>query len=111
MTAAIAVKVGLKSLNCIVEVADTGLGALEKIQSNNYDLIFMDIGLPDIDGLEVTKKIRALQDVKKANTPIVALTGHMHKRGACLTAGMQNLLIKPLIRSQILQYPWFEVHR
>ena len=74
--AAVAVSLELKSLNCTVEIAKNGAEALEKTESNTDDLILMDIGLPDIDGIEVTKKIRALSDARKSRVPIVAWTGH-----------------------------------
>ena len=59
-------------------------------KENSYDIIFMDIGLPGISGLEATKEIR-----KFSLIPVIALTGHVDKEGVCIDAGMQELLAKP----------------
>jgi len=94
-TAAMAIQIALSSYDCKVDLAVTGQEALEKAQQQAYDLILMDIGLPDTDGLEVTKKIRAMDHSIYSEVPIVALTGHLNHRDACLEAGMQDLLTKP----------------
>jgi CheY-like chemotaxis protein len=65
----------LGSLNCQVEIAADGKTALEKSQMTDYDLILMDIGLPDIDGHTVTEKIRK-NEKNTRRVPIVALTAH-----------------------------------
>lgn len=88
----------LKQLNVNVSTATTGTEAIQLCESHTYDLIFMDIGLPDIDGYEVTRRIR--NSLRKTNqiTPIVALTAHIaeeHKR-FCIDAGMNAVHIKPL---------------
>ena len=98
--------IGLQNLlkHCAVEVAKSGAQAIEMAQNRTYDLIFMDIGLSDFSGIEVTKKIRALSDTQKSQVPIVALTGHAHeaeKRQACLSAGMQAVLSKPIGRPEL----------
>ena len=95
--AALAVRMFLQRLKCEVDTAENGTQAIEKASSVNYDLILLDVGLPDISGIEVTKLIREFSDVKKANVPIVALTGHAgdEKRQECLSAGMQDVLTKP----------------
>ncbi len=98
MLAAIAVTAALKPFNCRVETAENGTKAVEMAQKGNYDLILMDIGLPDFSGVEATKKIRALLDTKKSQVPIVALTGHAgnpEMRQEALGAGMQEVLSKP----------------
>jgi|SRR3989339_1265547 len=75
--AAIAAKMAvmvLEAKGCKVDIAVTGQEALEK-SKNYYDLILLDIGLPDIEGYEVAKEIRGRQD-KTSQVPIVALTAH-----------------------------------
>lgn len=83
----------LEELRCVVDVANCGKKALQLIE-NSYDLIFMDIGLPDIDGIEVTKRIRKKL---KTHVPIVALTAHANEaeKKKCFEVGMDEFLQKP----------------
>ncbi|AAO90323.2 PAS domain-containing hybrid sensor histidine kinase/response regulator [Coxiella burnetii] len=102
--AATAVAVVLKPFNCAVDFAESGAQAIEKARKGIYDLILMDVGLPDISGIEATQRIRAMEDKAKAQVPIIALTGHAdngEKRQECLEAGMQEVLSKPLQRLAI----------
>lgn len=97
-TAALGTVMLLGHLGCSVDVAETGTLAIERASNQTYDLIFMDIGLPDISGIDVTKKIRALPDAQKSQAPIVALTGHATNpdiRQDCLLAGINAVLEKP----------------
>lgn len=84
----------LTQLNCEVDVAETGAQALEWILKKKHDLIFMDIGLPDMDGIAVTKKIRAIEK----DVPIVALTANSdgEYKDQCDEVGMNGFLTKPL---------------
>ena len=96
--AAMAVATVLEHLKCRVDIAKDGAEVLKCVVENNYDLIFMDIGLPDIDGIEVTKRIRCFADEAKAQLPIVAVTGHAgnaERAQECLDAGMRQVLSKP----------------
>jgi signal transduction histidine kinase/CheY-like chemotaxis protein len=95
--AAMAVRVNLSKLGCQVDWVDSGEAALEKLASNDYSIIFMDIGLPEKSGIDTAAEIRELPNKQKANTPIVALTGHARGkiRQVCLNAGMQSVLSKP----------------
>lgn len=67
----------LNHLNCLVDTAENGEDAIQKASLHSYDLIFIDIELPDMNGLEVTRHIRALPDSTSSQAPIVALTGHL----------------------------------
>jgi two-component system aerobic respiration control sensor histidine kinase ArcB len=84
----------LTSLKHQVDKASTGNEALEKFFNVEYDLVFMDIGLPDMDGLEVTRRIRE----RNQTTPIIALTAHDEgaKKQDALAAGMSDYLVKPI---------------
>ncbi len=88
----------LTNLGCTVEISNTGSDAIKKANSGNFDLIYMDIGLPDMDGFEITKQLRQSENQKLKKLPIIALTGHMtdQERERCLQAGMQDLFTKPL---------------
>jgi two-component system sensor histidine kinase BarA len=75
----------------------------KKIKSKyKYDLIFLDIGLPDTTGLELVRKIRHIK--KFQTTPIIALTAHDDKdiRKACYDAGFSSFLVKPIDKEQAL---------
>ena len=65
----------LESYGCAVDTVETGSSALEIIEEKDYDLILMDLGLPDMDGLSVTETIRRMHH--NPDIPIVALTAHM----------------------------------
>lgn len=97
-TAAMATTLALENLGCYFDLATTGNQALEQINKNSYDLILMDIGLPDILGTEVARTIRAMKDTQKSSMPIIALTGHADEREyrqACFDAGIQEIISKP----------------
>ncbi len=88
----------LNSLGYTVDIAENGAKAIEFWQRTPYDLIFMDIGLPDLDGYEVTQFIRTQELTLNSHTTIVALSAHVgeeHKK-QCINAGMDAVLIKPL---------------
>ncbi|TBW38776.1 response regulator [Siculibacillus lacustris] len=78
-------------------IAATGADALACIESGRHHLVLMDLRLPDMDGLEVTRRIRALADPAKAAIPIVALSAQVLKADieACIAAGMNDFLGKP----------------
>lgn len=88
----------LSQLKCATDIADNGKKAVEMWKSQDYDLIFMDIGLPDLDGYEVTHLIRVQELPKKTHIPIIALTAHVgdENKKRCIDAGMNAILSKPL---------------
>jgi CheY-like chemotaxis protein len=90
---ALLAKVGYKA-----EVAATGQEAFDKASMGGFDLIFMDVCLPDMEGTEVTQRLRA----KGINTPIVAMTGNDDEqtRDECRQAGMNGFLAKPMDSDQ-----------
>ena len=98
MAATIA-KAMLATFNCQVDIAPDGKTAIELAEAKTYDLIFMDIGLPDIDGYEVTKRIRLYESTQEGvQVPIIALTAHIDEENkeSCTEAGMDAFLKKPL---------------
>ncbi len=80
-----------------VDVASNGREAVELFNKRHYDLILMDIQMPEVDGVEATYLIRASQDKTKAKVPIVALTANTTKQAQrqFMTAGMNDFLVKP----------------
>lgn len=86
----------LEKLGCNVDIANNGFEGVEKA-SKGYDLILMDVGLPDRSGLEVTKEIRQQEGAIK-HTPIIAMTAFVHEedKNNCLEAGMDDVATKPI---------------
>lgn len=91
----------LTALACEVDIAATGAQALMLASQKFYHLVFLDIGLPDINGYEVAHRIRGQDGLNQA-TAILALTAHVgaEEHQACLDAGMQRVLTKPLLPEQ-----------
>lgn len=87
----------LKQKGWAVTRAVNGIDALEKASKGLYDLILMDVQMPDMDGLEATRLIRDLPN-RAGRVPIVGLTAHALQadRDRCLAAGMDNYITKPV---------------
>lgn len=83
-------------LGCQVKIAASGKQAIDLFKLNDFDLILMDVGLPDQSGIEVTKQLIELDDDSQP-TPIFGLTAHASEESKqeCLAAGMQGQLTKP----------------
>ena len=86
-----------------VDTADSGATALEMIKENDYDIVFMDHMMPDMDGVDVTKVIRAMPDEKYKLLPIIALTANVvgDVRDLFIKSGMNDFLSKPLEYKEI----------
>jgi two-component system sensor histidine kinase/response regulator len=86
-----------------VTVAGNGRQAVSLYQMHSYDLVLMDVQMPEVDGFQATREIRKLQTRSGQRIPIVALTAHASAadRQKCLAAGMDEYLAKP-IRSREL---------
>jgi len=81
-----------------VTSAVNGIQALEKSNETVFDLILMDVMMPEMDGFEATRQIRKNRDGKNVNTPIIALTANAMKgdREKCIATGMNDYISKPL---------------
>ena len=119
----------LESLGCSVDLAENGLVAIESVRSGRYDLVFMDCQMPELDGLEATRRIREWEAkgrpaptadrsgpgsalfLKSApgaapagsRVPIISLTAFAMKgdRDACLASGADDYLSKPFSREEL----------
>lgn len=88
-----------------VELASSGREAIDWLERRRFDLILMDLQMPDMDGLEATALIREREKNGGERTPIVALTAHTMKgdRERCLEAGMDNYINKPIDAVKFLE--------
>ncbi len=93
----------LKKSGCIVDLAVNGTDSIEKATNNDYDVIFMDIQMPDMDGVTATKKIKALG--KKNLAPIVAMTAYSMKedKERFISSGLDDYISKPIKASELLK--------
>ena len=95
----------LERAGCTVITAATGLEAVAAFQQGAFDIILMDVQMPELDGLEATRRIRFLESAHHGvRTPIVALTAHaLHgDRERTLAAGMDDYIQKPFRRAELL---------
>ncbi|MFN8436378.1 MAG: PAS domain S-box protein [Cytophagales bacterium] len=84
----------LSYYNCKADEVENGFEAIEKLKNNQYDVILMDIQMPELDGISTTKIVR---EELKINTPIIALTANAFKSeiDKCKSIGMNDYVIKP----------------
>ncbi|MEA2029975.1 MAG: PAS domain S-box protein, partial [candidate division Zixibacteria bacterium] len=93
-----------------VETAKDGQKAVESVIAGDYDMIFMDVQMPVMNGFEATAKIRGMQEVSGDTTPIIAMTANALEgdKEKCLDAGMNDYVSKPInpkkLRECILKY-------
>jgi len=88
-----------RKLGCEIEVVGNGRDALDAWQRGGHDIIFMDCQMPEMDGLEAVRKIRALEKARSlAPIRIVAMTASVMPgdREKCLRAGMDDYISKPV---------------
>lgn len=81
-----------------VEVVCNGKEALQALQRRRYDLVLMDVQMPEMDGVEATRAFRQTEQSSGARVPIVALTADQapENRQRCLEAGMDGYILKPI---------------
>ncbi len=92
----------LKNLGLQPDIACNGEEALQRIAARDYDLVLMDCIMPEMDGFEATRRIRAAGD-HGAQVPIIAMTANafVEDRKACLSAGMTDYLSKPVRQAEL----------
>jgi PAS domain S-box-containing protein len=100
-------KVAIRTLTSFgyqVDAVLNGEQAVSEHKSKNYDLILMDIQMPEVDGYTATKMIRKL-DAPLNSVPIIALTAHalLGDKEKCLVAGMNDYISKPVVAKEIVQ--------
>ncbi|HTU40482.1 MAG TPA: ATP-binding protein [Candidatus Aquilonibacter sp.] len=84
-------------------IAQNGKQALSLLEAGTFDLVFMDVQMPEMDGLTATRKIRQIEQRTLKHIPIVAMTAHAMKgdRESCLAAGMDHYISKPASSDEI----------
>ncbi|MGL1861092.1 MAG: ATP-binding protein [Pseudodesulfovibrio sp.] len=88
-----------------VTIAENGLEALEKLRNNEFDLVFMDVQMPEMDGLEATRRIRAGEAGEHARSiPIIAATAFAVRgdKEKCMESGMNGYVVKPMESRDLL---------
>jgi signal transduction histidine kinase/CheY-like chemotaxis protein len=85
------------------DLAENGKIALDKIKNGDFDLVLMDLQMPEMDGITATEAIRRLADKSKRNIPIIALTANAlsDDKERCLAAGMNGFLTKPIRNEEL----------
>jgi CheY-like chemotaxis protein len=86
-----------------VVLACNGLEAIDQFQKHLFDLVLMDVQMPEMDGFEATARIREIQKQRNNPVPIVAMTAHALKgdRERCLEVGMDGYVSKPIVKAQL----------
>lgn len=95
-------KIMLEDIGFEVQIAENG----QQVLANDlfsFDLIFMDVGLPDISGIDITKQIR--NNERYQSIPIIAMTAHAYQsdKDACLNAGMNDVVTKPVMKKELIE--------
>jgi CheY-like chemotaxis protein len=94
----------LEKLGYLAETVDSGHEALRALGESDYDLVFMDCQMPDLDGLQATRMIREGRAANRnRDVSVVAMTAHAMKgdRELCLEAGMNDYLTKPVRANEV----------
>jgi len=98
----------LRQTGAVIEFAVDGQDCVEKVKehpADYYDMILMDISMPNMDGIEATQMIRALEDRTKASVPIIAVSANVQEkdRNAALEAGMDGFTEKPIFVDKLFE--------
>jgi CheY-like chemotaxis protein len=94
----------LGNRNCQVTSVENGLEVLEALKKDQFDLILMDIQMPEMDGIQAVQKIREQEEGTDQHTPVIALTAHAmsEHREESILAGMDGYLSKPMVVEELL---------
>jgi len=105
----------LQKLGCVVELAENGQQALEKLERASYDIVLMDMQMPVMDGLTATRLLRQREQQTGHHQVVIALTANAMQtdRELCLEVGMDDYLSKPLTLDalQVMLLRWVAQHK
>ena len=94
----------------IVDEAENGVVAMQKLDKSDYDIVLMDLQMPEMDGYETARAIRSLEEENKKDIPIIALTASalLEVREQVMNAGMNDYITKPFnpvdLNRKIIKY-------
>jgi PAS domain S-box-containing protein len=93
----------LQDWGCNVDLASNGIEAVDACRRRAYDAVLMDVAMPEMDGLEATRLIRAFEEKAARDVPIIGVTAFAHddEEDRCISAGMNAVSTKPLIREHL----------
>jgi two-component system, sensor histidine kinase and response regulator len=93
----------LEKAGHVIDVVEDGAAAVEAVRMGHYDLVLMDVQMPELDGLEATRQIRRLP-IAQAGVPVIAITANAMAGDdrRCLAAGMNDYITKPIDRARLL---------
>ena len=96
----------LESAGMKADTAENGRVALERVQTNDYDAVLMDVQMPEMNGYEATRQIRS--DPRMRTLPIIAMTAHAMRgdEEKCIQAGMDGYISKPVRQVRLFQLLW-----
>lgn len=98
------IRLMLEEMGCHIITAENGLEAIGFYQESEFDLILMDVQMPEMDGLQASREIRRIEkETGRDHTRIIALTANALRESleACLEAGMDDYMTKPLVRARL----------
>lgn len=100
----------LKTKDCIADIANDGFEAIEKVSETKYDLVLMDIQMPNMDGLQATKVIR--NELCMSELPIIALSANAHDEDIkkAINIGMDGYLTKPIDAEKLFKTIWHYIN-
>jgi signal transduction histidine kinase/CheY-like chemotaxis protein/ligand-binding sensor domain-containing protein len=95
----------LEKMGHLVALAQTGKEALDTLRTGKFDLVLMDLQMPEMDGFAATREIRKAEQGGQDHLPVIAMTAHAMKgdREQCLAAGMDDYLAKPITSEELRQ--------
>jgi len=97
----------LEDTGLTIDCAENGEEALKMVEAapDKYDIVFMDVQMPVMNGYEATRRLRAMPDRQRGRLPIIALTANVFKSDIedCLAAGMDDHLGKPLDIDRVVE--------
>jgi CheY-like chemotaxis protein len=93
----------LKRCGAEVRCVSSGIDALRVLCESDFDVVLMDCQMPDMDGFEATRQLRASSSVRNPQIPVIAFTGNAlaGDRERCLAAGMNDFVSKPVDRDRL----------
>jgi signal transduction histidine kinase len=99
------IKMIFKKLGISFDTANDGQEALTFLEDKRYDMVLTDIQMPEMDGIELTKRIRALEDPTKAQLPVIAITGQItsESHDRYISAGLNDYIIKPFTETELME--------